>query len=624
MSQISRPGPFAALFSQLKSGTISRRDFIQRSSALGVGVGAALYVADTIGAQTPEASPAADSVGVIPAVGTENQERGAGGEVRIIQWQAPTHLFGLLASGDKDILASSLISEPLMVRVSADGLLAPVLITDVPTIQNGLLGEDLLSVTFNLRSDVVWSDGEPFTAADVRFTWEWAKNPDNQAIHQDAYDQIADVEIVDDHTVHVTFVSPNADWAASFTGSGKGIIIPQHILQDATQETVDAFRLNPIGTGPYVIESFSANDQAIYTVNENYREPNKPYFDRVTLKGGGDAAAAARAVLQTGDFDLGWNLSVDPELLRAMEGDDNPGELVISSGASIESVYFNFSDPKTEVDGQRSEMNTPHPMLSDIAVRRAIALTINRQLISDSFYFGGDIDPAVPNIISGIPSMESPNTTLEYDPEEAKRLLDEAGWVMDGDVRKKDGVELSMELYTSVDAIRQKEQAVIKANLEEIGFKLAITSVDAAIYFDTAAGNDQNMAHFYTDMCMNRYGIVTLPPFGHMRRWYAGADGQNVAQASNGWSAENRQRYINPEYDAVFDDALLEADPQKAAELFIRLNDILIEDAALVPMVRVGGKTGISKRLRQENIGLTTFEFTYWNIANWNTNDMGA
>lgn len=615
MFSTSTSNTLGSLFTQLKSGEITRRSFLQKTTQLGVTSGIALMCADSIAAQnaTPEAGEQ-----LVPDAGTEQQERGAGGELKIIQWQAPSHLFGIQASGDKDILAASLISEPLMVRVSGDGLLSPVLITEVPTVQNGLLAEDMTSVTYTLRPNIVWSDGEPLTAEDVRFTWEFGGNPDNNSIHQETYGQIADIEVIDELTLKVTFNQPNADWAAAFTGAGKGIVIPEHILRDASQEVVDDFRLNPVGTGPYVAEAISVNDEVIYKINENYREPNKPFFSRVLLKGGGDAAAAARAVIQTGEYDFAWNLTVEPDLLRSMEAEDNPGYLVASPGASIESVYFNFSDPNTEVDEQRSEMNTPHPILSDIAVRKAIVLAIDRNLIADSLYFGGDIDPAVPDIISGIPSMTSQSTELEYNPEEAKILLDEAGWILDGDVRKKDGRELSMELYTSIDAIRQKEQAVIKANLEAIGFKLEITAVDAAIYFDTAVGNDQNMAHFYTDMCMNRYGIVTLPPFSHMRRWYAGPDRQNLAQRSNGWTGENRQRYINDEYDAVFEDALNEPDVERQAELFVQLNDILINDSALVPLVNVGGKNGVSKRLREENIGLTTFEFTYWNIANWN------
>lgn len=618
MTNSSTSNQFGALFFKLKSGDITRRSFLQRATALGVASTVALYCADSLAAQN--ATPAPLDV-LVPTAGTEEQERGGGGELKIIQWQAPSHLLGLQASGDKDILAASLISEPLMVRVSEDGLLSPVLITEVPTVQNGLLAEDMMSVSFKLKPSIVWSDGEPFTAEDVKFTWQWAGNPDNNAIHQETYSQITDIEVIDDLTLTVHFREPNADWAAAFTGSGKGIIIPSHVLSDASQEEIDAFRLNPIGTGPYKAESISVNDEVIYTVNENYREPNKPFFSQILLKGGGDAAAAARAVIQTGEFDFAWNLTVEPDLLRSLESEDNPGYLVVTPGASIESVYFNFSDPNTEIDEQRSEMNTPHPILSDIVVRQAIVQGINRQLIADSLYFGGDIDPAVPDIISGIPSMTSENTELVYDPEEAGKLLDEAGWVLDGDVRMKDGQELSMELYTTTDTIRQKEQAIIKANLEEIGFQLEITAVDSAIYFDTAVGNDQNMAHFYTDMCMNRYGIVTLPPFSHMRRWYAGPERENVAQRSNGWTGMNRQRYINDEYDAVFVEALNEPDTVKQAELFVRLNDILINDAALVPLVNVGGKNGVSKRLREENIGLTTFEFTYWNIANWNLAD---
>jgi len=615
MVQDSGSQPFSNLFARLRQGAITRRRFIQQATALGMGISVARYCADAVSAQDVPADAK------IPDGGTDTQERGAGGDVKIIQWQAPSHLFGLLASGDKDILAASLISEALMVRVSADGILAPVLITEVPTVENGLLGEDLMSVTYHLLPDIVWSDGEPFTAEDVRFTWQWASNPDNNAIHQDAYKTIRDIEVIDDLTAKITFSEPNANWSSSFTSSGKAPVIPRHILEGASQEGVDAFMANPIGTGPYKVESFSANDQVTYVINEKYREPNKPFFERVILKGGGDPASAARAVIQTGEYDFGWNLTVDPDLIKSMESEDNPGRLVTSPGASIESVYFNFSDPNEEVDGQRSEMNTPHPILSDPAVRFAISLAIDREKMANELYFGEGVDLAVPNIISGIPSMESPNTELNHDPEKAGQILDEAGWTLDGKVRKKDGHELRLELYTTVDTVRQKEQAVIKSNLEAIGFRIDITSVDSAIYFDTAAGNDQNMAHFYTDMCMNRYGIVTLPPFSHMHRWYAGPERENIAQKSNNWSGENRQRYINDEYDAVFDEARGEADVARSAELFVKMNDILIEDSALVPLVSVGSKTGLSKRLREENIGLTTFEFSYWNIANWNLAD---
>lgn len=614
--------PFSRLYEQLKSGEISRRQFIERSVGLGMATSIALMAADAVAQDaTPEGSAEAGAYqdGVIPSVNTENQERGAGGEVRILQWQAPSQLNALVATGDKDNLASGPVQESLMVRL-ADGVLAPNLIQHIPSVANGDLAEDLTWVTYRLLEGVTWSDGEPFTAADVEFTVNWALDPNNAVVTFNNYEPVESMEVLDDYTITLRFKNPNPTWADSMTGMGSAVIMPKHILEGADQTTLDQFRSNPIGTGPYIVEEFSANDQVTYVINENYRHPNKPYFSRVLLKGGGDAQSAARATIQTGEYDYGWNLAVEPELLAGMEAPDNPGELVVYGGLTIERMNFNFSDPNTEVDGQRSEMNTPHPILSDIAVRQAISIGTNRALMSEQFYFGAPDEPPVQNILAGIPALESPNTELVYDPEAAKALLDEAGWVMDGEYRAKDGVPLRLVHYTTVSAVRQKIQAVFQQNMKDIGIEVQIESVDSAIFFDSAAGNDQNNTHFYQDINQFASNVGAPPPVAYMIRWYAGEDRREVAQASNSWSGRNFQRYINDEYDAIYDAASIEPDAAKAAEMFIQLNDILFNDYAVLPLVRYGSKGGVSKRLNKENLALSGYEFSYWNIANWNEN----
>lgn len=614
---VQNQSPFSDLFNALKAGEISRRSFIARSTALGMTAAGALMVADAVAQATPEASPAAGGTSEIPAAGTENQTRGEGGELRIIQWQAPSQLNPLLATGDKDNLAAQLVCESLLVR-DREGQQIANLVKEVPSIANGLLAEDLTSVTYNLLEGVLWNDGEPFTAEDVAFTVKWAQDPANPVVQAAAYARITEVEVIDELTVKLTFDSPNPTWAESFSGSGSGVVLPKHVLEGADENKLNEFRTNPVGTGPFKVESFSANDQVTYVANEHYRDENKPYFSSVLLKGGGDAAAAARATLQTGEFDFGWNLSAERDVMEGMIADDNKAEFVVEGGLNIERININFSDPDTEVDGQRSEMNTPHPILSDLAVRQAMQLGINRQLISENLYLGMESEPAIANVLSGIPSMESPNTELKYDPDAAAALLDEAGWVMDGNVRKKDGKELTLRLYTTVNAIRQKIQAIVKANLDQIGFNIQLEQVDAAIFFDGAAGNDQNNSHFYTDMNMFTSSVSAPPPVLYMIRWYAGEDRGEVAQKSNSWSGRNIQRYINDEYDAVYEAAMVEGDLEKSAELFIQMNDILWNDAAVLPIVRQGKKAGISKTLNAENVALNAFEFEYWNIANWN------
>src|SRR5690606_27273482 len=201
------------------------------------------------------------------------------------------------------------------------------------------------------------------------------------------------------------------------------------------------------------------------------------------------------------------------------------------------------------------------------------------------------------------------------------QILEEAGWAMDGDVRSQDGVELRAVLATSVNPVRQKTQAVIKANLEAIGIGVELIQVDASTYFDTAPGNDQNIGHFFWDMNMLQSVPNSPRPMQSMETWYAGPDGGNIAQMENDWSGQNPSRYQSEEYDALLDAARVAIDADELAELFIGMNDHLVNNRVIVPLVVAGEPRAVSRRIRQENIALAPFSGDYWNIANWNLAD---
>ena len=614
MVQNKTTGPLRELFDSYKAGTISRRRFAQGAAALGVSTPLVAFLGNQVSAQdaTPAASPVG-AAGVRPDSGTEGQTRGAGGHLDIIQWQAITLLSPHISSGTKDLLGSLPMLEPL-IHYLPDSSMVPNLVTKVPSQADGDLAEDLTSVTLTLLPDVLWSDGTPLTSADVGFTLDWVGDPVNNSVNIGEVESVAGWEIIDDLTIKVNFSQPNPFWFTPFTGTSTGFVYPKHILE--VEGSHDQFLLNPVGTGPYVVESFTPNDELRLVANENYREPNKPFFQTVLIKGGGDAAAAARAVLQTGDAQFAWNLVVEPDVLAAMESNDNPGMLMPYAGVQVERVNFNFSDPNTEVDGQRSEMNTPHPFFSDPVVREAVAMAIDRDTIATNFY--GPTQPAAVNILNGDPRTDSPNTVFNYDPDAANALLEESGWVLDGNVRSKDGVALELKFATSVNPVRQKSQAVIKANLEAIGFRVQLEQIDSGLYFDTGEGNDQSIYHFYWDLNMYT-GVPSSPrPIGFFEAWYAGENGANIAQASNKWLGNNNSRYSNPEYDALWEATRTETDPEVLADNFIGLNDIVINDHVIVPLVVVGAARGVSKTLNAENIALAPFSYDYWNIANWN------
>jgi peptide/nickel transport system substrate-binding protein len=615
MAHTSNIAPFNILLARYRAGQLDRRQLLAAAGTLGISAAAAAVLINQdagLAQATPDASPvgAADAR---PAVGTESQQRGGGDQLRIMWWQAPS-LLSPHQNGDSS--ASSLTIEPLLTYVPGERLGA-VLLDDVPSVENGLLAEDLSTVTLRLREGLVWNNGEPVTANDIAFTWQWIVNPDNASTSFELWNTLENVEAIDDLQALVTYKTPVVNWFEPFVGSLAGVIYPAHAFDNDPANRNDAFGLSPIGTSPYKVDSFTPNDQVTFSINEHYREPNKPWFSSVLFKGGGDAVSAGRSVVQTGDFDFAWNIQAEPEIINELRENGTYGQIIQTEGTTLESIYINFSDPRAEVDGQRSHKDTPHPILSDVAVRQAINLSIQRDRIAAEFY--GDGELATANQFTGLDFFESPNTSWEFNLEAAAQVLEDAGWVLDGDVRKKDGVELAINYATSVNQVRQKTQAVVKQDLESIGFSVQLEQVDSTIFFDSTAGNDQNLNHFYWDIAMWSSGGGSSIPVVWAANWYSGPDGVSIAQESNGWQKPNVQRYQSAEFDALYEQLLVSTSREEAAELIVGLNDTIIGDVAVVPIAIRSFYTAINNRLRSENIQFEDpFVEYFWNIANWN------
>src|SRR4051794_39319464 len=232
-------GPLAALHTELRSGKITRREFTLRALALGVGMPIISFIlrAETVSATTASGTAArhvgwgvaAQGTTGAPAEGMDGRTRGEGSELKMIQWQAPSMLSPHVSTGTKDYLAAQPILEPLM-SFLPDGTLIPNLITEVPTVENGLLAEDLKSVSYKLLDGVKWADGEPFTADDVLFTYKWVIDPANASVSAVVYAAIQSMEVVDPQTVQVFFENPNANWFEPHAGSSWGFVYPKHVL----------------------------------------------------------------------------------------------------------------------------------------------------------------------------------------------------------------------------------------------------------------------------------------------------------------------------------------------------------------------------------------------------------
>ena len=618
----------AGLVGQLGAGQITRRDFIARGIAIGVGasmLGFFIRNAQTVGAapHPQDATPSAQ----VPAVGFEGKTRGQDGELKILMWQAPTHMSPQVASGTKDYLAGSLVVEPL-INYQPDGSMFPNLLAELPSMENGGLGADLTTATLKLKPDVVWSDGTPFTTDDVVYTWQWIINPENNSINLDTWQKISDIKAMDDLSFQVTYSQSEIAWYEPFAGIFNGCIYPKHYIE-ANNGDGEIMRTKPLGTGPYVVTSFAPSDQIIYAANESYRDPIKPAFATVNLKGGGDPTSVAQAVLQTGDWDYAWNVVIEPEVVKPMEEAGN-GAFRVAPGTGIERLNFNFSDPTIEgLDGQLSWYENPHPLFSDPAVRQAINLAVDRELIVNRFY-----DPSgekvAKNLINGLPALESPNTTWSFDQDRANQILDDAGWTMNGDTREKEGKRLAFTFVTTINSVRQKTQQVVKQNLSQIGIDVTLAQTDSAIFFDSSVGNAQNLRHMYHDANMFTTTMVSPAPISFMQSWYAGEDRSSIAQASNGWAAPNTQRYINPDYDVLFEKLTSGTitDVNEFNQLLIQMNDMLIADYVVAPFVNIGNKYAIHRSLihgdvesGEDNTATGPIDGVFWNIVNWNRSE---
>jgi peptide/nickel transport system substrate-binding protein len=584
-------------------GRASRRQFMR--TLLGLGLSSA-FVAQLL---ATEVAAAEAGEHVTPSAFTPIR-RGGGGKLRLLWWQAPTLLNAHLSNGMKDIDAARVVYEPLA-AFNRHGEFVPILAAAIPSFDNGGLSPDGTAVTWRLKKEVAWHDGKPFTADDVLFTWEYAADSATAAVTTGSYQNIGRIDKLDDHTVKVVFKAATPFWYDAFFGS-RGHILPKHLFapwrgQDARNVP---YNLKPVGTGPYQIVAFKPGDVALFELNPRYHVVNRPFFDLVELKGGGDAASAARAVIQTGEFDFAWNLQVEKDVLEGLERRGGRGKVHIYPGAGVEHLQLNRTDPWTEVDGERSSLKAPHSFLVDPLVRQAYNLLMDRGTIARQLY--GTAGQATGNFLDSPKRFQSPNTRWEFNLEKAAQLLDQAGWRRGRDgVRVKDGRRMQLLYQTSANPVRQKTQAIVKKACEQVGIAVELKAVNPGIFFSSDPGNPDAHAKFHADMQMFTVTPGSPDPQAHMSQFVS----WEIARKANNWAGQNVVRWVNADYDRLWKQAETELDPVKRAALFIRMNDLLIDDVVVIPLVWRNEVVAVSHTL--QGLELTTWDSNLWDLAYW-------
>jgi peptide/nickel transport system substrate-binding protein len=601
------------------AGKLSRRELLGRAAALELAapVVSGLLAACSRGASTAATTDGGDgtpspSGGSLPNGETPTLvlTRGAGGLLKTRSWQAPAVLNPHLAQGPSDANAASIVLEPLA-DIDPDGQLVPKLAAVIPSLGDGISPDGKL-VTWKLKVGVTWSDGQLFTARDVKFTYDYVSNEATAATTIQYYAAIASVEVVDDHTVNVNFEQPTPDWFSPFVGV-HGMILPEHLVKDSVGDKArtDPFNLKPIGTGPFRIDEFTPGEVVRYSANDRYREPGKPYFAQVELTGDGDPLNTARMVLETGEIDFAGSLQVDPAKLMQLAA-GGKGALEISPFTTIQKIQINMTDPRKAVHGEKSSLSAPHPWQSDLNVRRAYALAIPRDTIATQFY--DRIGQATSTVLAAPPRFVSNNTSWEYDPEQAGLLLDQVGWTKGADgIREKDGQQMSILCQTTANPLWQEQQDIIKQAFEQLGIRTETRSIEAQVFFDPAPSNPDTYKHFAADLQMFTDGPTSPYPLGYMASWYGASD--NIPQRVNQWSGRNVERWTNAEYDQRYEQAQTELDPERQASLFIEMNDLVVNNVVEIPLVAYSIPAGRSQDL--ENVRLSPWTSELWNIADW-------
>lgn len=540
-------------------------------------------------------------------------ERGRDGQVNIIYWQAPSIMNPYLSGGLKDVEAASLVLEPLA-RYNETGELVPWLAEAIPTLDNGGVADNFTSITWTLKEALLWSDGTSVTSEDVAFSWRYCTAEGGGCAQLEAFKGIADIELPDARTVVIRFDGPRPFPYTAFVGAQTPILQRAQFADCLGPHAPTCTQANfaPIGTGPFMVTEFRPNDTVQMLANPNFRDAAKPAFERLLLKGGSDALTAARAVLETGEFDYGWNLQLAPEVLTRMQATGR-GQIISAFGTLVERLVLNLTDPSSDLGAARSSLEAPHPFLTDPAVREALSLSLDRALLVEVGY--GSTGRVTCNVLAAPPiyASDANEACKTQDIPRARALLDAAGWHdSDGDgIRAKDGTELRILFQTSLNGVRQDFQDLIKLWWSEIGVATDLRAIDASVFFGSDPGNTDTYQKFFADVQMFAGSFDGTDPEAYMGSWRC----SQIPSLANQWQGSNISRYCNPDYDALSAELQRTGGIEARAQLARAMNDKLIQEFILLPLVDRGRVSAHANSLG--GVILNTWDSELWNAADW-------
>jgi peptide/nickel transport system substrate-binding protein len=464
----------------------------------------------------------------------------------------------------------------------------PVLVTEIPSLDNGGISEDGRTITISLRDDIVWSDNTPITSADFVFTYEMVTNPSNIVTTAYPYNLITEISAPDDLTVVTVFDEAFVPWVANLWR----FVLPQHVLQPVfdAEGTIDAASWNlapTVSAGPYVFAEWESGSYTRFVRNDNYY--NAPaIIDEIFFRFVPDDASQV-AALRTGDGDLGTFIAMaDVPTLE-------------DAGVEVFAVVSGYDEGWFIYLGEEA-----HPALFDVRVRQAIALCFDRPSINRDLLLGLT-EPAVTfwdNTPYANPNLEA----YPYDPAAGMALLDEAGWIdtTGNGIRDKDGIDLILVHGTTAREIRQDTQAVAQQNLAECGIQLEILSYAADVYFQSYGGGGPLPTG---ELDIGQFSSTEAFPDPDTSRWLCSEIPDDEYP-----DGINDQKICNEELDQLFRLQSTQIDFEERQQTFWRIGEIMYENVYWLGVWQDLDTWAVSARL--ENVNISGAD-PFYSIAEW-------